>query len=91
MKNLKWLREQGEMMNLEEFKLFAPLTVEKSVQEFLSIYNTFAFMLEETRDLARESDEIHLAEMAKRFARGKKKQKKYGQLVSQRRALPKAS
>lgn len=76
MKNLKWLREQGEMMNREEFKLFVPLTVTKSVQEFLIIYNTFAFMLEETRDLALKSDEIHLTEMARRFARHKKKQKK---------------
>ncbi len=90
MKTLRWLREQGEMMNREEFKLFVPMTVEESVKEFLLLYKTFAAMAKETQDLARKQDEIYFTEIARRIARAKKRRKNHAEPVSQRRALPKA-
>ncbi|MBI4673364.1 MAG: hypothetical protein HY741_17065 [Chloroflexi bacterium] len=90
-RNLRRLREQGEAMNREELDMFVPLTIEESVAEFLVLYNTFALMLDETEDSAREQDEIYFSEMAMRLDRSRRKKTQHAQSISQRRALPEAS
>jgi hypothetical protein len=91
MKSLKWLREQGGLMNQEEFERFVPLTIEESVAEFLAIYNTFSSMLDQVNDLDREQDEIYFTELASRLFRINGKNEQHAESIPQRRAIPEAS
>jgi hypothetical protein len=69
MRGLKTLREGWDKVQTEEAALPIRLTVYESVRQYLILYNTFAFQLQQTEPIFRPEREIHLAELQQRLRR----------------------
>lgn len=90
MESLKWLREQGELMNETDRSELEKLTVEDSLKIFALLYRNGLVLLEGNKDIFRSEREKYLKELQSRLYRIGKWEKRRERSLRQRRKTPKA-
>lgn len=91
MKELRWLREQGEMMNSQDRALLPHLSIAESTEIFAMLYDLARPQLDATESLYRPERIKYLSDLQRRLRRFARWERKRERTVRKRRPTPKAS
>lgn len=92
MKDLKWLREQGEMMNRDEALLLSKLSIRESVKDFMMLYQMLQPQFEQTELQFRKERAEYLAGLQRQLKRhGTWEKKQRDRPFHKRRKITKTS
>ncbi len=89
MENLKWLREQGELMNQVDRAQLPTMTIAESTRIFAMLYKTMRPMLEATEYIYRAKRARDQRELQRRLARFARWEKRRERTLLQRRKIAK--
>lgn len=89
MKSLRWLREQGELMNKDEASYFQDMSIAESAKIFAMLYKAGRPMFDATRDLFRPEREKYLTDLQRRLYRIGKWEKRRDRTLQKRAKTPK--